>query len=526
MKKRSSLAILMLVLILVVSACGGGGTEAPATGGDSSSSGDSAPATSGEGGYKDTIVFAQGADVTSLDPHVGKETPAITVTDQIFDTLTRTNEAREVQPAIAESWEQVSDKEYRFKIRQGIKFHNGEVLTAEDVKFSLDRAIASSYVAYIVNFIESVEVEDEYTVLVKTHEPYAPILMNLAHPSTAILCKKTMEADPEAIKTAPVGCGPYKFVEWKQGDSLKLEAFDEYYAGAPKTKYVLMRVIPENAQRTIALETGEIDIAYNLSVNDIERVKEAQNLEVQTTDTSSCTYISFNTTKAPFDNIKARQAIAYAIDKQLLVDTLLYGQGSVANSVINEVVFGGVKGLEGIPYDPEKAKALAKEAGLEGAEFTISVNENQIRIETCQVIQGMLSEIGVNLKIEVLEFGALIEKTTNKDFDMAFFAWITSTSDADYTYYPLFSSKMFGAPGNRSFYANPEVDQLLEDGRSNADYAKRKEIYKKIAEILADEVPSLPLYFQKMSVGLNNKVEEFTIDPIGYHKLENVQVAK
>lgn len=504
--------VLFLVLLLALTGCSGGASNEDTN----------EPTT---GGVKDTIIFAQGADVTSLDPHIGKETPAITVTDQIFDTLTMTDDDMKVQPGIAESWEQLSDTSYKFKIREGIKFHNGETLTAEDVKFSLDRAIASSYVSYIVNFISEVEVEDEYTVVVNTHEPYAPILMNLAHPSTAIVCKSAVEADPEAIKTSPIGCGPYKFVEWKQGDSVKLEAFEDYYLGAPVTKNVVMRVIPENAQRTIALETGEIDIAYGLSVNDIERVNEDEKLDVLTTKTSSVTYISFNTEREPFNDIRVRQAIAYAIDKQLLVDTLLYGQGAVANSVISEVVFGGVKDLEGLEYNPEKAKELLKEAGVkEDIEFTICVNDNQIRIETCQVIQEFLNEVGIKLKIEVLEFGSLIEKTTNKQHDMAFFAWVTSTSDADYTYYPLFHSSMHGAPGNRSFYNNPEVDKLIEAGRTNSDYVEREKTYKEIAEVLADEVPSLPLYFQNMSVGINKKVEGFTINPIGYHKLNNVKV--
>lgn len=518
MKKILSL---LLVLLLVLTGCGGAKNNEVS---EPTSKSDAAAPT---GEQKDTLIYAQGADVTSFDPHVGKETPAITVTDQIFDTLTTTDNEMKVQPGIAESWEQLSDTSYKFKIREGIKFHNGETLTSKDVKFSLDRALASSYVSYIVNFISDVEVVDDYTVIVNTLKPYAPILMNLAHPSTAIVCKSAVEANPDSLKTSPIGCGPYKFVEWKQGDSVKLEAFDDYYLGAPSTKYITMRVIPENAQRTIALETGEIDIAYDLSANDIKRVKENDKLDVLTTKTSSVGYISFNTEKAPFNDIKVRQAIAHAIDKQLIVDTLLYGQGSVANSVISEVVFGGVEGLEGLEYDPEKSKALLKEAGVkEGTEFTVSVNDNQVRIETCQVIQGLLKEVGINLKIEVLEFGSLIEKTVNKQHDMAFFAWVTSTSDADYTFYPLFHSSMHGAPGNRSYYSNPEVDKLIEAGRTNSDYAERAKIYKQVAEILAKEVPSLPIFFQNSSVGINKKVEGFVISPVGYHKLNNVKVFK
>ena len=184
---------------------------------------------SAEGEYKDTLVWGQGADVTSMDPHQGKETPAVEVTDQIFDTLLVVNpETNELEPQIAESWEQTSDTSYTFKIRQGIKFHDGSELTAEDVKFSLERAINSAAVSYVIDFVDSVEVVDPYTVIVNLKAPYAPALRNLSVPFTAIVPKAVVEADEEAFRLHPIGSGPYKFVEWKQGDSVTLEGFDEY----------------------------------------------------------------------------------------------------------------------------------------------------------------------------------------------------------------------------------------------------------------------------------------------------------
>ena len=197
-----------------LSACGGkqstgGNTEATAT------------------DYKDTLIWAQGADVTSFDPHQGKETPAVEVTCQIFDTLVTVDaETNEIVPQIAESWEQTDEQTYVFKIRQGIKFHDGSDLTAEDVKFSLDRARNSAAVSYIVDFIEDVTVDDEYTVTVKTNAPYAPTLRNLAIPFAAIVPKAVVEANEDAFILNPVGSGPYCFVEWKQGDHVTLKAFE------------------------------------------------------------------------------------------------------------------------------------------------------------------------------------------------------------------------------------------------------------------------------------------------------------
>lgn len=167
--------------------------------------------TGGSGEYKDTLVWAQGADVTSLDPHQGKETPAVEVTDQIFDTLTVVDAATgELQPQIAESWDQNSDTSYTFHIRQGVKFHDGSEVKAEDVKFSLDRAINSAAVSYIVDFIDKVDVVDDYTVNVELKAPYAPALRNLSVPFAAIVPKAVVEADEEAFKLHPIGTGPYK----------------------------------------------------------------------------------------------------------------------------------------------------------------------------------------------------------------------------------------------------------------------------------------------------------------------------
>ena len=291
--------------------------------------------------YKDTLTWAQGSDVTSLDPHQGKETPAVQVTSQIFDTLVAVDPAtNELFPQIAESWDIVDDLTYVFHIRQGIKFHDGTELTAEDVKFSLDRAIASSAVSYIVDFIDTVTVNDDYTVTIVTDAPYGPTLRNLAIPFAAIVPKHVVEADEQNFILNPVGSGPYTFVEWKQGDHVTLKAFDDYYAGKALTENLIMKVVPETSQRSIALETGEIDLAYDLAVNDLPKVRDNAALTAYEIPSLSCWYISMNMNKAPFDNALVREALSYAIDRQLLVDALNMGSGQPADAIIAPGVFG------------------------------------------------------------------------------------------------------------------------------------------------------------------------------------------
>jgi len=482
-------------------------------------------ASAASGGYKDTITFAQGADVTSFDPHIGKETPAVAVTNHIYDTLVDIDSVSgEVVPQIAERWEQISDVSYRFFIRKGLKFHNGEDLTADDVKFSLDRAIASAAVSYIVDFIKDVKVEDDYTVVVTTKAPYAPALRNLAVPFAAIVPKDYVEANPDILKTKPVGSGPYKFVSWAQSDSCKLEAFDDYYAGAPKTKYLVMKVIPEAAQRTIALETGEVDLSYDILTSDLKRVRENEKLTLYEAPSLTCFYISMNMRKKPFDNKLVRQAINYAIDRQLLVDTVNSGTGAPADAIIAPAVFGYYSPGQ-YDYNPEKAKKLLAEAGYpNGFSCSLWVNNNQTRVEMCQAIQEMLREVGITCKIEVMEFGAFISRSTSGEHDMAYFGWVTSTKDADYTYYSLEHSSQQGAAGNRTFIADPEVDRLIELARTNTDTDTRREAYKDLAILLKDIANNAPIIYTAITAGSSNKVENFALDPIGYHKLEGVTV--
>ena len=523
---------LSLVAAMAVSAAGCSKSGQTSTEGGSaqteagSKGAEAGGSTGGSGEYKDTLVWAQGADVTSLDPHQGKETPAVEVTDQIFDTLTVVDAATgELQPQIAESWDQNSDTSYTFHIRQGVKFHDGSEVKAEDVKFSLDRAINSAAVSYIVDFIDKVDVVDDYTVNVELKAPYAPALRNLSVPFAAIVPKAVVEADEEAFKLHPIGTGPYKFVEWKQGDSVTLERFDDYYAGPAETQKLVMKVIPEASQRTIALETGEVDLAYDLLPNDLEKVRSNSDLQLFEAPSLTCYYISMNMNKAPYDDQKVRDAVNYAIDRQLIIDTIASGSGEPADAIIAPAVFGYFS-PGAYEYDPEKAKSLLAEAGYpNGFETSIWVNDNQTRVEVCQAVQAMLQDVGITCNIEVMEFGSFISRTSAGEHDMGYFGWVTSTTDADYTYYSLEHSSQQGAAGNRSFIADPEVDKLIETGRTSADESVRLKAYEDLAVKLKEVNNNAPIYYSTITAGANAKVEGFVMDPIGYHKLEHVKVA-
>lgn len=531
MKKTwKKVAALILVAAVSVSAagCGGSGASKEVTGNAQTSGEKPAGGTdTGSGEYKDTLTWAQGADITSLDPHQGKETTAVQVTKHIFDTLTVVNpETGVLEPSLAESWEQTSDTSYIFKLRQDVKFHDGSQMTAEDVKFSLDRAIKSAAVSYIVDFIDTVNAVDEYTVEITLDAPYAPALRNLSVPFAAIVPKKTVEQDEEGFKLHPIGSGPYKFVDWKQGDSARLEAFDEYWGTPAATRNLVMRVIPEASQRTIALETGEVDLAYDILPNDMARINDNPKLALFEAPSLSCYYLSLNMNKVPFDNAKVREALKFAIDRQTLIDTIACGAGQPADAIIAPLVFGYYS-PGAYEYNPEKAKELLAEAGYpDGFTTSIWVNDNQARVEICQAIQAMLQDVGITCNVEVMEFGSFISRTSAGEHDMGYFGWVTSTTDADYTYYSLEHSSQQGAAGNRSFINDPEIDKLIETGRSSADEQVRRKTYEDLAVKLKEIGNNVPVYYNSITVGASAKVGDFVIDPIGYHKLDQVKVAK
>ena len=475
--------------------------------------------TGGSGEYKDTVVWAQGADVTSLDPHQGKETPAVEVTDQIFDTLTVVDAATgELQPQIAESWDQNSDTSYTFHIRQGVKFHDGSEVKAEDVKFSLDRAINSAAVSYIVDFIDKVDVVDDYTVNVELKASYAPALRNLSVPFAAIVPKAVVEADEEAFKLHPIGTGPYKFVEWKQGDSVTLERFDDYYAGPAETQKLVMKVIPEASQRTIALETGEVDLAYDLLPNDLEKVRSNSDLQLFEAPSLTCYYISMNMNKAPYDDQKVRDAVNYAIDRQLIIDTIASGSGEPADAIIAPAVFGYFS-PGAYEYDPEKAKGMVEAAGWDpNRELEVLVSTgNEVREKSAILIQQDLQKIGIKTKIQTLDFPTLLTNARNGDYDLCFIGSAGSVDPSESV-----PNVTAGYMNNFTQLTDPTLGEVGESGAKEITFEARKAVYDKYQEILFQQMPMAFLYFTNDLFGYSDKLENVRVGAIDYNVNKNV----
>ncbi len=510
LKNKKFIVILSAIMIfaLVLTGCGPNDPEGDNGGGEAA---------------KDSLIIAQGADPASLDPHAKNDQPSSRVNKQIYNTLVEQTIDMELVPGLAKNWNQVDETTWEFEIKEGIKFHNGEELKASDVKFSIDRMKTSKEVAHIIAAIESIEVVNDYKVIIKTAQPFGPLLAHLSHTAASIVNEKAVTEAGDKYNEHPIGTGPFKFVSWDPGDRVTLERFDDYYKGPAKLKTVVFRNITEGTNRTFGLETGELDIAYEIEAMDKETVRNHQNLQLIEGPSLSMAYIGMNNQKEPFNNQKVREAVNYALDADAIIEAVLNGAGQKASSSIGPRVFAHNDALIPYEYDIEKAKELLKEAGHEnGFKTTIWTNDNPVRVQIAQIAQAQLKDVGIEVTIEQLEWGTYLERTANGEHDMFILGWVSVTGDPDYGLYPLYHSSQHGPGGNRSFFANEEVDRLLEEGRSSIDIDERTEAYKKAQEIISRETPDAVLYYQTQNVGAQKSVKGFQLHPAGHHSIYEV----
>lgn len=508
---KKYLALLMaIVMIFSLAACGGGGSEEGDTAVDSS------------------IVVAVTAEILSLDPQVNASTPGETVKDQIFEGLVRANEYNEVSPLLAESWEVSEDGlTWTFKLRQGVKFHDGEDFTAADVEASLERYLTNegSTRAYLYNNIKDVNVIDEYTVEIITNTVQANLLNVLAYGGGAIMSSKSLERSNDEIAADPVGTGPYKFKELAPGEYVVVERFDDYWGELPDLTEIKFLTVSETSTRVNMLETGEVDFITGVTKEDIARFENNDKFTIQYADSNRVAQIGFNMTKTPFDNKLVRQAMNYAVDKNAIVEGVLGGMGTVAKSVLAETTYGFSDRGNIYSYDPEKAKELLAEAGYpNGFDATIYTCDGRYFKDkaTVMAVVSQLADVGINLKIEVFDWASYLDvvKTAwddNNSVEMYFFGWESGTGEASYLFNSLFTKKNWATTGwNTMFYYNEEFEKLNDVSYSCTDDSQRMEYYAEMQEILMDDAPWIPLYvFQQVAV-YRSDLTNITLLPIEF----------
>ncbi len=515
MKKFLSLLMIMALVIGSLAGC----SSAPAEEASTDQAASTEETTSEEPAMKkEELKIALGADITSLDPQGHNDTKSEKVSFLLFNRLFRLNTDFEVVPDLAESWEQPSETEWVIKIKEGVMFHDGTEMKASDVKYSLERSQTMPKVQHVLAEVASVEVMDDYTVKITTNIPFAPFLYTLVHAGASIVPEAYAESGDEWAM--PVGSGPYTFTEWVSGDKVTLVKNDNYFDAnnMGQMAKIIFKVIPEGTSRTIALETGEVDVVDELPSNDVSKVEEAADLSMYMSASTRIDYLGMNTQMAPFDNQLVRQAFNYAVDKESVMLVAIDGTGVATESILAPSMLGYK--AAGYDYNPEKAMELLTQAGYpDGFELTLWASGDQ-RKRMAEVIQANLMEVGINATIEMLEWGTYIDSLMAGEGQAFVMGW-TSNPDPDSTLTPLYYSGSIGGM-NFTRINDSKVDDLIMAGRAEMDLNKRVEIYNELHAYGMDQAPLVPLFTKNNLVGANAGLSGVELSPQGLWNIEKI----
>jgi len=475
---------------------------------------------------ENVLDVAQVADISTLDPQAANDIYSANVMKQIYNNLVVIDEDMDIVGDLAESWENPDDNTWVFNLREGVKFHNGNEFTAEDVKFTINRLLdpeTGSPGAWLLEEVEEVNAIDDYTVEIVTREPFAPILSNLARYEVSMLNKEAVEEAGEDYASQPVGTGPFTFEEHLYGDKVILNAYDDYFLGSPKVDGIVYRAIPEDATRVVELESASVDIVYNIPPQEIERLESNNALKMVETLGQSTLYAGFNFDVEPFDNKLVRQAMNYAVDKNAVVDAVFFGKAEPSYGPLSPSIFGFDDELShAYPYNPEKAMELLEEAGYaDGFDCVIWTDPRTERSSIAELIQAYLAAIGINAEVELMEWSNFISASTDSD-GLFILGW-TGTGAADGGLYPRFHSSNIGA-SNRHRWGTDELDQMLEEARTTVNVEKSLEIYKEAQSYIIEHASDIFIAVPETLAATQSNVSNFRLYPNNINPLFDVEI--
>lgn len=477
---------------------------------------------------KDTLTVAITGDPPTLDPHSSSTSSSVNNLNPVYETLVRYDENGEIQPCLATEWERIDELHWRFKLRDDVTFHNGEKMTANDVLFSLQRATGpdGAKVAYIMSAIdaENCMVEDDYTIVIATHEPFAPLVGYLPYIGAVVVSEKEFTENPEKAALNPVGTGPFKFVEWKKNDRCTYVRNDDYWGEKPSYKNLVIRTIVEANSRVIELESGSVDIAFEVPANDVVRLKENENTDVVERLSTVVEFLDMNVKKEPLNDVRVRQAIDYAINEQAIVDLIWRGNAAYSPTTVTPNMKYFDDSDTDYRYDVEKAKELLKEAGVSDLTLTLTCAENTTRLNAATIIQSMLADVGITVKIQSYESGTfydMVDAGETELFIVGFGA--VGFPEPDNNIYGPYHSKQIPT-NNMGFYSDPELDGMLDAQRSTSDGPEREEIVKNIQKYLRENVPVIPIANTKQVIGIQSNIKGFVPTAAASHFFDKVQI--
>lgn len=475
----------------------------------------------------DTVInMGQENDIMSFDPHAQNDLGSASVIRHIYDTLLRTDPDNNIVPCLAESWRIIDDRTVEFKLRPGVKFHNGDPFTAEDVKFSIERQKKSPRQAYNVDMVESIEITDSLTCRIKLSAPETGVLLSsLTYYGSSIVGKNAtekIEGEGRTLNENPIGTGPYKFAFFRRNERVIIEKNNEYFGKIPANDRLILRIIPDASARTTALDTGEIDLLVNVDALDAETIRGNFALVLEDYESTWMELILLNNKKPPFDNRSVREAIAHLAQRQLIIQVAERGEASPLYSPMAAGAYGYTADVKHYDYNVKKAKELLAEGGYpKGFECKVYFfGDNRSR--TAQVLQSLFKEAGIKLSFEQMERTAYYNLVGNGIHSMAL-GGIISAYDPDATFSPYFHSKSIGKTGNRFFYDSPAADALIDAAQQETDIKKRLQIYAELQKLIIDDAVMVPLYTLNGTIGRRATLDGLSLYTTGQHMYDQLR---
>ncbi|HEY2995785.1 MAG TPA: peptide-binding protein [Methylomirabilota bacterium] len=497
------------------------------------------------------LVVGLGGDATSLNPVVATDGVSYTVEWPIFDSLLELDQSLNVKPLLAESWETSRDGLiYTFKLKKGVTWHDGKPFTARDVAFTfysvLDPKVTTPHRAYfdaLVGFpeltakenpkkpeelaVRPIEVVDDHTVRFRLRYPSGSLLAVLTNPRAGIVPEhllKGADLNTAEFNRKPVGTGPFKFVEWRRAERIVLEANDRYHAGRPALNRVIFRIIPDAVVLLQELRAGGVDFIENPPLTEMARLKQTPGLKVLVADNTSYTYFGWRQDLAPFNDIKVRRALNHAIDAPTIIKEVLQGYAAPATGQFPPSSWAYDPSVKPYAYDPARARALLAEAGFkpgadgilakDGKPFTFSIRHdvaNQTVKDTAVIVQEYLKRVGVDARLEPLDWPTFVKKLFAAEFEGIVVGW-TNHHDPDPFAYTIWHSSQWKGR-NFAHYKNARVDELLEQARRTAVVAERKKAYSEFSKVLMEDAPYVFLYFPQQVYVTRQGYEGFVAIP-------------
>jgi peptide/nickel transport system substrate-binding protein len=458
---------------------------------------------------KKELVSAQGGDVARFDPHFSTSSNDIRVSFNLFDNLTSRHPDGKLYPGLATEWKLTDPTTWTFKLRSGVKFHNGDPFTSADAKFSIERTYdpaAKTMVATALSTIERIETPDPYSLVIHTKKPDPLLPARLAFYGGQIVPKKYLEAvGNDTFNAKPVGTGPVRFVSWVKDDKAVFDANADYWGGRIDMDRWIMRPLPETAPRIAALIKGEVDIITQLPPDQEERLMGTPTTRVAGALYAGLYVLGVNSKVKPLDNPLVKQALSLAIDREAIVKELWRGRGLVPNSMIAKGDNYFDASLPPLPYSPQEARDRLKKSGYKGEPVYIETTVAYVSQDKAmaEAIAAMWKDVGVNVVIETIEYSVRAQKGREKTFKGVWWSDPTSTlGDPDGMMW-----RLLGPGGPMDYWRDPKFDELGNAARFSVDAKFRGEAYKEMTKIFLENLPWIPVIQPYEDYGLQKYVE-------------------